>query len=134
HAIGEAAVRALRAEGVRTDHVVRSGDRVGIYFAETGASQRASSVIYDRAGSSLSTMAPDAVAWDDVMAGAAWFHVTGITPALGERAAAATCAAVAAAQRAGARVSVDLNYRKKLWTPAQAQQVMRPMMRSVDVV
>ena len=119
---------------VRTDFIVRSGDRVGIYFAETGASQRASTIIYDRAGSSVSAMAADAVAWADVMAGAAWFHVTGITPALGERAAAATCAAVAAAKRAGARVSVDLNYRKKLWTSAQAQTVMRPMMRSVDVV
>jgi 2-dehydro-3-deoxygluconokinase len=134
HAIGDAAIRVLRAEGVQTDAVLRSGDRVGIYFAETGASQRASTVIYDRAGSSISAMAPDAVDWDAVMAGAAWFHVTGITPALGDRAAAATCAAVGAAKRAGARVSVDLNYRKKLWTPAQAQAVMRPMMRSVDVV
>jgi 2-dehydro-3-deoxygluconokinase len=134
HAIGDAAIRALRAEGVRTDAVVRSGDRVGIYFAETGASQRPSTVIYDRAGSSISAMAADGVAWDEVMRSAAWFHVTGITPALGERATAATCAAIGAAKRAGARVSVDLNYRKKLWTPAQAQQVMRPMMRSVDVV
>jgi len=134
HAIGDAAVRALRAEGVHTDRIVRSGDRVGIYFAETGASQRASTVIYDRAGSSVSAMAADAVKWDEVMAGAAWFHVTGITPALGERAAAATCAAVEAARRAGARVSVDLNYRKKLWSTAQAQKVMRPMMQSVDVV
>jgi 2-dehydro-3-deoxygluconokinase len=134
HAIGDAAVRALRAEGVRTDHIVRSGDRVGIYFAETGASQRASTVIYDRAGSSVSMMPPDGIRWDDVMAGAAWFHVTGITPALGERAAAATCAAVDAAKRAGARVSVDLNYRKKLWTTAQAQQTMQPLMRSVDLV
>jgi len=134
HAIGDAAIRMLRAEGVGTDDIVRGGDRVGIYFAETGASQRPSTVIYDRAGSSVSAMAADAVPWDTVMAGAAWFHVTGITPALGERAAAATCAAVAAAKRAGARVSVDLNYRKKLWTPAKAQSVMRPMMRSVDVV
>lgn len=134
HAIGEAAVRALRTEGVRTDYIVRGGSRVGIYFAETGASQRPSTVIYDRAGSSVSAMASDAVKWDDVMAGAAWFHVTGITPALGERAAAATCAAVEAAKRAGARVSVDLNYRKKLWSTTEAQQTMRPLMRSVDVV
>jgi len=134
HAIGDAAIHALRAEGVRTDAIVRGGDRVGIYFAETGASQRPSTVIYDRAASSVSAMAADAIDWDAVLAGAAWFHVTGITPALGERAAAATCAAVAAAKRADARVSVDLNYRKKLWTPAEAQAVMRPMMRSVDVV
>jgi 2-dehydro-3-deoxygluconokinase len=134
HAVGEAGVRALRAEGIRTDYVVRGGDRVGIYFAETGASQRGSVVIYDRARSAVSEMAADEVAWDTVMAGAAWFHVTGITPALGERAAAATRGAVTAAKRAGARVSVDLNYRKKLWSEAQAQATMRPLMRDVDVV
>ena len=88
HAIGDAAVRALRAEGVRTDRIVRGGDRVGIYFAETGASQRASTVIYDRAHSAISEMAPGAVDWADVLAGAAWFHVTGITPALGDDGAA----------------------------------------------
>jgi 2-dehydro-3-deoxygluconokinase len=134
HAIGEGAVRALRAEGVRTDHIVRAGDRVGIYFAETGASQRASTVIYDRAHSSISRMSPDAVDWAAVMRGAAWFHVTGITPALGETASEATRRAISAARTGGARVSVDLNYRKKLWTEAQAQAVMRPMMRDVDVV
>jgi 2-dehydro-3-deoxygluconokinase len=120
HAIGDAAVRALRAEGVRTDRIVRGGSRVGIYFAETGASQRASNVVYDRAHSSISDMSPDAVNWPGVLDGADWFHVTGITPALGEN--------------VGARVSVDLNYRKKLWTEAQAQAVMGPMMREVDVV
>jgi 2-dehydro-3-deoxygluconokinase len=134
HAIGEAGVRALRAEGIRTDHVVRGGDRVGIYFAETGASQRASTVIYDRARSAVSEVAADAVDWNGVMAGAAWFHVTGITPALGENDAAATRAAVSAARRAGARVSVDLNYRRKLWSEAQAQATMGPLMRQVDVV
>lgn len=134
HAIGDAALRALRAEGVHTAHVVRGGSRVGIYFAETGASQRASTVIYDRAHSAVSEMAPDAVDWDAVMDGAAWFHVTGITPALGANGAAATRASVEAAKRAGARVSIDLNYRKKLWTQAQAQAVMRPLMSSVDVV
>src|SRR6266851_5657446 len=96
HAIGEGAVRTLRAEGVETSHVVRAGDRVGIYFAETGASQRASTVIYDRARSAISEMDPNAVAWDAVMAGAAWFHVTGITPALGAKATESTKAAVAA--------------------------------------
>jgi len=134
HAIGDAAVRSLRAEGIRTDYIVRGGDRVGIYFAETGASQRASTVIYDRAHSSISDIPPDAVQWDRVMEGADWFHVTGITPALGDKGAAATKAAVAAAKRAGARVSVDLNYRKKLWSEAQAQATMRPLMKDVDVV
>ena len=88
----------------------------------------------DRAHSAISEIPADAVPWDLVMDGAAWFHVTGITPALGERAAAATRAAVAAARRAGARVSVDLNFRKKLWTEAQAQGMMRPLMGDVDVV
>jgi 2-dehydro-3-deoxygluconokinase len=133
-AIGDAAVRALRAEGVRTDHIVRGGRRVGIYFAETGASQRGSAVIYDRADSAISTMTSDAVNWDAVFEGADWFHVTGITPALGERPAEATRVAIAAAKRAGARVSVDLNYRRKLWTEAQAQAIMRPLMKSVDVL
>lgn len=132
--VGDAAVRALRGEGVRTDHIVRGGGRVGIYFAETGASQRAATVVYDRAHSAISDIPGDAVPWDRVMAGAAWFHVTGITPALGESAAAATKAAVTTARRAGARVSVDLNFRKKLWTEAQAQAVMRPLMADVDVV
>ena len=134
HAIGEAAVKALRAEGVRTDFIVRAGERVGIYFAETGASQRGSSVIYDRAHSAISELEPGAVKWNDVLAGAAWFHVTGITPALGTRAAACTREAVEAAKRAGAKVSVDLNYRKKLWSEQQAQETMRPLMKHVDVV
>jgi 2-dehydro-3-deoxygluconokinase len=132
--VGDAAVRALRGEGVRTDHIVRGGGRVGIYFAETGASQRAATIVYDRAHSAISDIPGDAVPWDHVMAGAAWFHVTGITPALGECAAAATKAAVTTARRAGARVSVDLNFRRKLWTEAQAQAVMRPLMADVDVV
>jgi 2-dehydro-3-deoxygluconokinase len=134
NAIGDAAIRALRAEGVATEFIARGGSRIGIYFTETGASQRASTVLYDRANSAISEIAPDSVNWDRVMEGAAWFHVTGITPALGDRATAATVAAVAAARRAGARISVDLNYRKKLWTHAQAQKVMRPLMRDVDVV
>jgi 2-dehydro-3-deoxygluconokinase len=134
NAIGDAAIRALRAEGVSTEFIVRGGSRMGIYFTETGASQRASTVLYDRANSAISEIPPDAVDWDRVMHGAAWFHVTGITPALGDKAAAATLASVAAAKRAGARISVDLNYRKKLWTQAQAQRVMRPLMGDVDVV
>jgi 2-dehydro-3-deoxygluconokinase len=134
HAIGDAALRALLAEGVGTSHVVRGGSRVGIYFAETGAGQRGGAVIYDRAHSAISEIPADAVDWDRVLRDAAWFHVTGITPALGDNAANATRQALKAAKRAGARVSVDLNYRKKLWTEAQAQAAMRPMMGDVDVV
>jgi 2-dehydro-3-deoxygluconokinase len=134
HAIGDAALRALRAEGVHTESIVRGGSRVGIYFAETGASQRASNVVYDRAHSAIAEMAPGTVNWDQVLSGASWFHVTGITPALGEAAAACTREAIEAAVRVGARVSVDLNYRKKLWSEATAQATMRPLMKSVDVV
>ncbi len=134
HDIGDAAVRALRAEGVRTDFILRGGDRIGIYYAETGASQRAGAVIYDRARSAIAEMEPDAVDWKAVFSGAAWFHVTGITPALGDKGTASTARALEAARAAGVRVSVDLNYRKKLWTEKRAQEVMGPLMRHVDLV
>ena len=134
HDIGTAAVRALQSEGVRTQFIVRGGDRLGVYYTEVGASQRASTVIYDRAGSAISEMEPGLVPWPEVFKDAAWFHCTGITPALGANAAACTREAVKAARAAGARVSMDLNYRKKLWSPAAAQAVMRPLMEHVDVV
>jgi len=134
HAVGEAAVKALRAEGVRTEFVVRGGERVGIYFAEAGASQRASTVIYDRAHSAIAGLEPGTIDWKTAMASAAWFHVTGITPALGAKAAACTRESMEAARAAGARVSVDLNFRRKLWSASQAQLTMRPMMSLVDVV
>jgi 2-dehydro-3-deoxygluconokinase len=134
HAIGEAVIRALRTEGVRTDQIVRSGNRLGVYYAEAGASQRASNVIYDRANSSISEMKPDAVDWKTVFTGTDWYHVTGITPALGPNCVESTKRSIAAARAAGAKVSVDLNYRKKLWTEVQAQQTMGPLMRDVDVV
>jgi 2-dehydro-3-deoxygluconokinase len=132
--IGDAAVRALRAEGVRTEAIERGGERIGIYYVESGASQRASVVVYDRARSAISEMEPATVDWSRVFSGAAWFHLTGITPALGAKAAACTAEAITAAKESGARVSVDLNFRKKLWSEAAAQQTMRPLMRSVDVV
>ena len=132
--IGEAAIKVLRSEGVRTELIARGGDRVGIYFAESGASQRASVVVYDRARSAISEMTPGTIDWAKAFNGANWFHVTGITPALGPNAVACTTEAVAAAKKAGARVSVDLNFRKKLWTESAAQQVMRPLMASTDVV
>jgi len=132
--IGDAAIKALRAEGVRVDHVQRGGSRVGVYFAETGASQRASVVVYDRAQSAIAEMKPGTVAWKDVFAGAAWFHCTGITPALGPSAAECATEAITAAKQAGLMVSFDLNFRRKLWSEAQAQAVVRPLMRCVDVV
>ena len=132
--IGDGALKMLRAEGVRVDHVLRGGERLGIYFAETGASQRPSTVIYDRTHSSISTLEPGRIDWVTVLRGAAWFHCTGITPALGALAAACTREALEAAKHVGAKVSVDLNFRRKLWTEAEAQRTMRPLMRLVDVV
>lgn len=132
--LGEAALKALRAERVLVDHVQRGGDRVGIYFAETGASQRASTVIYDRAHSAMSQMAPGSVPWPDVLRGADWFHCTGITPALGASAAACTREAVEAAKRLGVPVSIDLNFRSKLWSEREARQAMRPIVCRADTV
>jgi len=130
--IGDAAIKVLRAEGVAVEHIQRGGERVGIYFAETGASQRASTVVYDRAHSSISEMAPGTMQWSRVLAGAQWFHCT--TPALGAAAAACTREALEAAKAANVPVSLDLNFRSKLWTAAEAQRVMRPLVQDADVV
>jgi 2-dehydro-3-deoxygluconokinase len=133
HEIGQAAVDHLRRYGVHTDHVARGGERLGIYFLETGASQRASKVVYDRADSAVASLAPDEVDWAAVFDGAAWFHWTGITPALGETPRRTLRAALEAARAAGVTVSCDLNFRSKLWTTDEAQATMRPLMDSVDV-
>ena len=133
HEIGQAAVNRLRQYGVDTRFVARGGDRVGVYFLETGASQRSSKVIYDRAHSAVSAMGPDEVDWDAAFDGADWFHWTGITPALGPKPKAAVERACRAAKAAGATVSCDLNFRAKLWTTDEAQAAMRPLMEHVDV-
>ncbi len=133
HEIGQSAVNHLRRFGVKDDYIVRGGDRLGIYFLETGASQRASKVIYDRARSAVSEMDAGEVDWDTAFAGARWFHWTGITPALGDRAREGVVAACKAARAAGATISCDLNFRAKLWTPSEAQAVMNPLMEYVDV-
>ena len=133
HEIGQAALNHLRRFGVRTDYVVRGGERLGVYFLETGASQRGSKVIYDRARSAVTTLAPEEVRWNDVFDGAAWFHWTGITPALGDTPRRTLRAALEAARAAGVVVSCDLNYRGKLWTVDEAQAVMKPLMEYVDV-
>lgn len=132
--LGDAAIRTLRAEGVHVEHVVRGGSRLGIYFAETGASQRPSNVLYDRAHSAIAELTPGSIPWHDVFEGAVWFHTTGITPALSISARECTREAIQAAKQAGVRVSVDLNYRKKLWSERDAQQTMRALMPMVDIV
>ena len=133
HEIGQAAVNHLRRFGVSDRYIVRGGDRVGIYFLETGASQRPSKVIYDRADAAVTTLTPGDVDLEAAFDGARWFHFTGITPALGETARRTVEAAARAAQAAGATVSCDLNFRKKLWTTEEAQATMRPLMEHVDV-
>ncbi len=134
HEIGQCAINALRALGVHTEFIARGGDRLGIYYCESGASQRPSKVIYDRADSSISRVGPGEFDWDAILSGASWFHFTGITPALGDGPAAATLEAVKAAKRLGVKVSADLNYRKKLWSPEKASAVMSGLMEYVDVV
>lgn len=130
---GDGAVNVLRGLGVDTSHVARGGERIGIYFLETGASQRASVVVYDRASSSISQVGPGEFDWKTTFEGAGWFHFTGITPALGPKVAEATAEACRAAKEAGLTVSCDLNYRKKLWSPEQAQETMTGLMEWVDV-
>jgi len=134
HAIGDAAMRTLRSEGVNTQHVVRGGDRVGIYYAEGGVTPRAATVVYDRAHSSITDLDPSAVDWDRVFVGAHWFHVSGITPALGPKPQACTYVALEAAKRAGVTVSFGVHYRAKLWSPEDAQRVLRPLLSYVDIV
>ena len=133
HEIGQIAVNALRRYGVNTEFVARGGDRVGLYYAETGASMRPSKVIYDRAHSSIAEADPSDFDFDKIMEGAAWFHWSGITPAISDKAAELTKLACEAAKRHGVTVSVDLNFRKKLWTSEKAISIMRPLMQYVDV-
>ena len=127
------AVNALRKYGVKTDYIARGGDRVGIYYLETGASMRPSKVIYDRAHSAIAEADPQDFDFDAIMEGAQWFHWSGITPAISDKAAELTRLACEAAKRHGVTVSVDLNFRKKLWTKEKAQSIMKPLMKYVDV-
>ncbi len=131
--IGQSAINSLRRFGVDTSHIARGGDRLGIYFLESGASQRASTVIYDRANSSISEAKASEFDWDAIFEGADWFHFTGITPALGDDAAELTLQALKAAKAKGITVSVDLNYREKLWSQEKAKEVMTELMEYVDV-
>lgn len=131
--IGDAAIATLRKYNVGTKHISRSGERVGIYFLETGSAMRASNVVYDRAHSSISTAKIDEFDFDEIFKDADWFHFTGITPAVSDSAAELTEAALKAAKKAGVTVSVDLNFRKKLWSSEKAKKIMTNLMQYVDV-
>lgn len=132
--IADACIADLRGAGVDTSLIVRDGERIGIYFLETGANQRPSRVIYDRAGSAIATADPASLDWDRIFEGASWFHITGITPALSQSAADLSLKAVQTAKEKGLTVSCDYNYRKKLWKYGkQAPEVMTELVRYVDV-
>ena len=131
--IGQTAINALRSYGVNTDWIIRQGERIGIYYYERGASQRPSKVIYDRKGSSISQIKPGAINWKRIFEGADWFHWSGITPALSDSLNEVLLEALSAAKEAEVKVSVDLNYRKKLWDKARAGSVMNELMHYVDV-
>jgi 2-dehydro-3-deoxygluconokinase len=132
--IGSMAVAALRAADVDTSQIVRGGSRCGIYFLEQGSAQRPSKVVYDRAGSAMTEITTGMVPWAEVLAGASWFHTTGITPALSAGAAAAAIEAASAAKSAGVSVSIDLNYRGKLWNWGEAPEaVMTRLLAHADV-
>ena len=133
HEIGQSAVNSLRKYGVGTDKIVRGGKRVGIYFLEKGASQRPSKVVYDRAGSSIATACNEDFDWDTILKDVEWFHFTGITPALGANVADICLTALKACKERNITVSCDLNYRKNLWTKAEAQETMSKLMKYVDV-
>ena len=131
--IGQAAINQLRRYGVNTKYVERGGNRIGIYYLESGASMRPSKVVYDRANSSIAEASVNDFNFDEIFKDAEWFHFSGITPALSEEAAILTEEALKAAKKHGVTVSVDLNYRKNLWTPERAQEVMTNLMKYVDV-
>ena len=131
--IGRAACRELMRYGVKTDNIVYTGDRLGIFFAEKGASQRPSKVIYDRKNSAIASAEPSSFDWEKIFDGADWFHITGITPALSDSLAKISVDAVKAAKKAGLTVSCDINYRSKLWSAQKARPVMTEIMKYVDV-
>ena len=133
HEVGQACLNALRRYGVHTDFVARGGDRLGIYYLETGASMRPSKVIYDRAHSSIAECKPEDFDFDAIFEGADWFHWSGITPAISDASAECLRLACVAAKKHGVMVSCDLNFRKKLWSSEKAQSIMRPLMQYVDV-
>ncbi len=131
--IGQAALNSLRRYGVDTTHIARGGERIGIYYSETGASMRGSSVVYDRAHSAIAEASVSDFDFDAIFEDAAWFHWSGITPAISDASALVLEAALKAAKKHDVIVSVDLNFRKKLWTSEKAISVMKPLMKYVDV-
>jgi 2-dehydro-3-deoxygluconokinase len=134
NAVGDACLCYLRQFELNLDHVKRNGDRLGIYYVETGAAQRPSTFLYNRKGSSITELRPGDLDWQRILDGKHWFHFTGITPALADSVAEITKEACAAAKHKGLTVSADLNFRRKLWSPEKARSVMTDLMQYVDVL
>lgn len=135
HDIARACLMELKKFDVGTEHIVFGGDRLGIYFLETGAVARASKVIYDRAYSSIATIQPGMINWDKVFDGVTWFHWTGITPAIAEGTAKVCLEAIQIANKKGITVSTDLNYRKNLWKYGKkAHEVMPELVAGCDII
>lgn len=131
--LGHACLKRLRAENVDTSHIARGSGRLGINFYETGVSLRPPRVIYDRAGSAFAEASVEDFDFDEIFTGKSWFHIAGITPAISAKTAELTRRALDAAKRHGVTISCDLNYRRKLWSPEEAQRFMVPLMEQVDV-
>ncbi len=133
--IGDAAIKTLRKYNVGVDKIIRGGDRVGIYFLESGAVSRGSKVVYDRAHSAIAEIEKGMIDWDQVFEGATWFHWTGITPAISQGACDVLEEAIQKANEKGITVSTDLNYRKKLWNYGKSvQEVMPKLVAGCDIV
>lgn len=134
NAVADACVAELRRFGVDTSSIIRGGDRLGIYFLESGANQRPSTVIYDRANSAIATAGANAFDWPNIFENAGWFHISGITPAISQSAADLSLAAVKAARQAGLTVSCDFNYRAKLWKYGKtAPEMMHEIVKYTDI-
>ncbi|MEM9920615.1 MAG: sugar kinase [Bacteroidota bacterium] len=133
--IGDCALMEMRKRGVGTQHILRGGERLGIYFLEIGAVSRGSKVIYDRAHSAISTLQKGMIDWENVFKDAAWFHWTGIIPAISQGAADACLEAIQVANQMGITVSTDLNYRKKLWKYGKAPgEIMPELVAGCDII
>ena len=132
--LGDAALEVLQREGVGTEWILRGGPRMGLYFVEPGTDLRAMRVVYDRAGSALAQIDPHEINWTRVLAGADWFHSTGITPALGDGPAAALATAIASARAGDVPVSLDLNYREALWRGRDPRSLIEPLARAAEVL
>jgi len=132
--VGQACLAYMRQFELNLDHVKKNGCRLGIYFVETGASHRASTFLYNRKGSSITELRCGDFDWDAIFEGKHWFHFTGITPALADSVADLTREACRAAKKKGLTVSADLNFRRKLWSPEKAREVMTGLMEYVDVL